>query len=101
MASSRRHDEEGRPRRPGMRGAGLLRVERGGLGIALFLGVAGASAPGCGAGEPALPGEPAEDAALGEAQQQVVAPPTCVTIQRTLASGSVYDTQIANKSPLS
>jgi putative metal-binding protein len=102
MAASRRHDDARRSRDPGAPGAGLLRFKRGGLAAAalFLLGVAGASAPGCGAGDPTPPGEPGEGAALGEAQQQVVTPPTCVTIQRTLASGSVYDSQIANKSPL-
>src|SRR4051794_1095397 len=73
----------------------LLRL--GGALVAI-LAVAGAGAPACSDGGSAPPGE-GETEAIGHAAQAVGQPQTCVTIQRALASGTVYDTQIANKSP--
>ncbi|MFT3770587.1 MAG: MopE-related protein [Minicystis sp.] len=75
----------------GGRRAGIRRVL---VLLGAALGVAAASAPGC---SDQTAGGTAESAPAGEAQQALtVATPVCVTLQRTLASGTIYDTGLAD-----
>jgi hypothetical protein len=70
------------------------RLRRAGLALLGVVGVASASAAGCGDRGPG--GESPGDEPAATAQEAVTGPaPTCLTLQRALASGTIYDTQLA------
>jgi hypothetical protein len=62
--------------------------------LAALAGLAAAGAPGCAGEAPPTPGEGERIDSAGQAL--TTATPVCVTLQRTLASGTIYDTGIAS-----
>jgi hypothetical protein len=60
--------------------------------------VAAVSAPGC-AGQDPAPGAGERERAASAAEGLTTVTPVCVTLQRSLANGVIYDTQVANKTP--